>query len=250
MLSRSRIKYIQSLLHKKYRKQYNCFIAEGNKSVSELINSNMRIKQICATPSWIDANSHLLSSIASDITSISEDELRKISALKNPSDVLAVVEIPDTEPDPAINNDRFSLVLDEIQDPGNLGTIIRIADWFGIENIFTTAGTADPYNPKVIQATMGSIARVRLWDIQPEDFFHKYPDQPVYGAFLSGENVFTKKIEKKNGFIIIGNEGKGISETLESFVTDKISIPSVGKAESLNAAVATGIIVAVMLNKS
>ncbi len=248
MLSKNQIKFVSSLQQKKFRIEYNLFIAEGNKIVKELLNSSLVVKQLYATSEFL-VNERIESSI--ETFEINEKELARISALTNVNQVLAVCEIPNYIFDIEALQNKLTLVLDEIKDPGNLGTIIRIADWFGIENIICSTHTADIYNPKVVQSSMGSISRIKCHYLDLMTFFKETklkPQQPIYGALLKGENIYTKSLTK-NGFIVIGNESKGISESITEYVTDKISIPSFsyyksneGEAESLNAAIATSII--------
>jgi TrmH family RNA methyltransferase len=248
MLSKNQIKFITSLKQKKFREEHQLFIAEGIKMVSELINSDIEVKQVYATSDFLRNNK-----IENNIErfEIKANELERLSALFTPNEVLAVCQIPAYELISENLKDKLTLVLDNIQDPGNLGTIIRIADWFGIENIICSITTADIYNPKVVQATMGSIARIKVHYTDLVILFQELTNneqQSIYGALLEGENIYSKKLSE-NAFIIIGNESQGISEKLLPFITDKISIPSFshfksmkGEAESLNAAVATSII--------
>jgi TrmH family RNA methyltransferase len=239
MISRNDIKYIQSLCHKKLRQQENLFIAEGPKVVDELLQSEYWIKNIYATSDWIAHNTD--KKVAA--VEITEIELGRISALQTPHQVLAVVERK--QPDTASFNNQWTLLLDGIQDPGNLGTIIRIADWFGIKNIFCSEDTAELYNPKVIQSTMGSFVRVNLRYESLSAVLEK-AGVPVYGAVLNGENVYVSG-KQKEGILIIGNEGKGMRKELLPFVTHPVTIPRIGGAESLNAGVAAGIIISHLL---
>lgn len=234
MLSRNEVKYIQSLGHKKNRDADNVFIAEGVKIVQELLQADFKIKKIYALKDWIDQNQN-----AKNVTEVNEDELKRISNFETPNKVFAIAEkrTPANEPD---LKHKITLVLDGIRDPGNLGTIVRTADWFGVENIIASTDTADIYNPKVIQATMGSFARVQIFYTDLEAFLSSNKI-PVYGAMLDGENISSVK-EVKEGLLLIGNEGKGIRKDIQPFIQKKILIPQIGKAESLNAAVATGII--------
>jgi RNA methyltransferase, TrmH family len=234
MLNRNEVKYIQSLYHKKNRNKEEVFIAEGVKIVPELITAGFGIQKIYGVKDWMSINGNI-----PDAIEISEDELNKISNLETPNKVLAIfykkkiVQIPDLK-------SKISLVLDGIQDPGNLGTIIRIADWFGIENIIASDDTADLYNTKVIQSTMGSIARVNIFYTDLKNFFQSNKIV-VIGAMLNGENIAT--LEKiSEGLLVIGNESKGIRTDIEKYIQQSITIPKTGHAESLNAAVATGII--------
>lgn len=238
MLSGNTVKYIQSLTHRKFRDKYHCFIAETPKVVSDLLTAGYNAVSVYATKEWaaLGIANHHLNGV--ELIIVREDELKKISQLKTPREVVAVFRIPEPAK-PNIKN-KITVALDDIQDPGNLGTIIRIADWFGIENIVCSVHTANVFNPKVVQATMGSLAHVNVYYDDLIDFF-KNNGIPVYATALEGKSVLNlKKIQE--GIITIGNEGKGISEGILSLADYQISIPKRGKAESLNAAIATGII--------
>ena len=237
MISKSQLKYIQSLGQKKHRDEESVFIAEGPRLVKELLlNKNAELTHLYALQKWKHSNERILSGI--NVVEITERELERISQLKAPNEVVAVFrQFKITEPE---TNGRVSLVLDAIQDPGNLGTIIRIADWFGISQIICSPDCADVYNSKVVQATMGSIARVRVFSTDLEEWL-KLQTIRIYAALLEGKDV-TKMTGLKEGLIIIGNESKGIRDELLQHVNEKITIPRRGEAESLNAAVATGII--------
>jgi len=238
MVSKSQLKYIQSLGQKKYRDIEGLFVAEGPKLVKELIESkNVELTQIYALSEWIEENKDLLSS--SNITAISETELERVSQLKTPNKVLAIVQKFEVN-EPEIKK-KISVVLDTIQDPGNMGTIIRIADWFGISQIICSDDCADMYNSKVVQATMGSIARVNVFYTDLPVWFKELSGIRIYAAMLEGKDV-TKMSAIGEGLIIIGNESMGVDKELLQFANEKISIPRKGNAESLNAAVATGII--------
>jgi TrmH family RNA methyltransferase len=238
MISRSQLKYIQSLGQKKYRDEEGAFVAEGPKLVKELIESkNTELTQIYALNEWIEGNKDLIKSI--NITTIDETELERISQLTTPNKVLAVVKKFEAN-EPGIK-ERISLVLDAIRDPGNLGTIIRIADWFGISQIICSTDCADMYNSKVVQATMGSIARVNVFYTDLPVWLKQRSGVRIYAAMLEGKDV-TKMSTIKEGLIIIGNESMGIDKEVLQYSNEKISIPRKGDAESLNAAVATGII--------
>ncbi len=242
MLSKKIVKYIQSLSHKKLRDEEHCFIAEGPKLVSEFLLSGLvNCKILCATEVWLKENDDKLGNVMIDtIIEIDEDSLHKISLLKTPNKVLAVFEKRTQNLLPFID-DNISIMLDDIQDPGNLGTIIRIADWFNIPNIICSNNCADCYNPKVVQATMGSLTRVNIYYLDLVSFIQKNNDKKIYAAALSGNSVFDHP-KIKEGIILIGNESKGIHEDLLALSANKITIPRFGYAESLNAAVATGII--------
>ena len=239
MITKNQVKYIQSLGQKKSRDEYNCFIAEGPKLVKELLAAaNCKIVQLFALKEWIDNIQS--SGTKTDIIEISSAELEKISQLTTPNKVLAVVEKISWSGE-AMFEGTVSLVLDMIQDPGNIGTIVRLADWFGVQTIFCSTDSADIYNPKVIQSTMGSISRVRVEYGDILSFLKKHKDMPIYAAALNGRDI-TKMEKLREGIIIIGNESKGVNEEILELADIQITIPGKGKAESLNAAVATGII--------
>lgn len=242
MLSKKIVKYIQSLSQKKLRDEENRFIAEGPKVIEEFLSAaNFSCAILCATANWLFENKNLLKKILPEnIYEIDEASLQKISLLKTPNKVVAVFEKKQNETAPIIFN-KLSLMLDDIQDPGNMGTIIRIADWFGIENIICSENCVDCYNPKAVQATMGSLARVNILFTSLISFITANENISVYAASLSGMPVSALK-NINEGIILIGNESKGIHEDLLNLSSKKITIPRFGHAESLNAAVATGII--------
>ncbi len=201
------------------------FIAEGNKIITELLDSEIVVKQIFAISDFFK---HHRIDTKIERFEIKVSELERISSLATANEVLAVCEIPKFELDITSIKNKLTLVLDDIRDPGNLGTIIRIADWFGIENIICSNETVDAFNPKVVQATMGSISRIKIHTMDLIEFFKVESSQfkiQSFGAVLKGENIYTKELPAK-GFIVIGNESKGISEQLLPFISDKISIPS------------------------
>jgi len=237
MLNKKEIKYIQSLDQKKHRDEEDVFIAEGPKMVCELLQMiPQQFNKLYAVQKWVKENQHLIKNIPHE--TITEIELERISGLKSPNEVVAVLKqfqiiVP--------VNFSLALYLDTIKDPGNFGTIIRIADWFGIKHIVCSEGCADVYNPKVVQSTMGSIGRVNIYYDEQTDWLK---DQAclVMAATLDGTSVYEyNKIEK--AILIIGNESKGIGEKTLQYATERITIPKRGEAESLNAAVATGILV-------
>lgn len=248
MLSKSQISFINSLKQKKYREEHRLFIAEGAKIVPELLNSTVVVKQVYATSDFLRNN---VIPATVERFEIKENELERISSLTKANEVLAVCETPNYVVDNESLKGKLTLVLDDIKDPGNLGTIIRIADWFGIENIVCSSETVDAFNPKVVQATMGSIARIKVHYIDLVEFLQQQitnNKQLVFGALLEGKNIYSEKLSPE-GLIVIGNESRGISDEVQKLITDKISIPSFshyksggGEAESLNAAIATSII--------
>ena len=236
MITKNQVKYIQSLGQKKWRDSEQVFIAEGPKLVNELLTAaNCKIIQLYALNEWIDQVKP-----DAEVTAVTTDELQKISQLSTPNQVLAIAEKIKWESEAVIKG-NISLALDEIQDPGNMGTIIRLADWFGVKNIFCSINCADSYNPKVVQASMGSITRIRLEYNDLPAWLKKNNDLSSYATVLNGEDV-TKMHKMNEGIIIIGNESKGISHEVLKLGSIQITIPRKGKAESLNAAVATGII--------
>ena len=239
MLGRSKIKYIQSLGQKKFRELEGTFIAEGPKVVEDLMESGTAIiKQLYAVKEWIKENKKLL--FNTTVVEITDAELERISQLATPNKVVAIVQQFEEDSAP-VSKDKITLALDGIQDPGNMGTLIRIADWFGIKQIICSKESADIYNPKVVQATMGSIARVKILYTDLELWLADQEDVGIYAATLEGKSITAmKKITE--GIIVIGNESKGINAAILKLATIKITIPKKGKAESLNAAVAAGII--------
>ena len=243
MISKNQIKYVHQLELKKFRKQEGLFIAEGHKVVGDLLHEGFMPRQIFATQEWITDNPSLLPIINSQLIEVDLEELTKLSLLQHPQQVLALFPIPGEQTSFSSQN-SLSLLLDNVQDPGNLGTIIRIADWFGIDTIYCSIGTVDAWNPKVVQATMGSIARVHIIYVDPQQLFDCLPDDfPVYGTFLEGDNIYTQQLTQ-HGIIVMGNEGNGISDVVRHRVTRKLLIPDFHKgdtADSLNVAIATAI---------
>ena len=247
MLSRNQLKHIHSLQQKKFREIHRQFLAEGSKMVLEILESPYRIIAVYATADWLKRNEYLLISGKVPYTEIREEEMEMITALSSPGPVLAIVEIPAPSALP-VPADDLVLVLDDIKDPGNLGTIIRVADWFGIASVVCSENTVDLYNPKVIQATMGSVARVGVYYCNLAEFLSSLdPAIKIYGTFPEGENIYAVPLDPK-GVIVIGSESSGISPELDSKITNRISIPSYAAAtgrshaESLNASTATAIV--------
>ncbi len=240
MLTKATVKLLQSLKDKKGRQEQGLFLVEGTKTVLELLASKIEVKSLFATQVWLTSHQQLLKSI-DDCNTITDKELKQLSCLVTPQQVIAVAKIPQYQLSKIDFKNKFTIALDTIQDPGNLGTIIRIADWYGIENIICSPTCADVFNPKVIQATMGSFIRVNFFYHELNSFFEAHKNIMVYGALMNGENLYQTKISKE-GFLLIGNEGSGISDDLLKYVSKPITIPKLGKAESLNAGVATAII--------
>ena len=244
MLSNSQVKQIKALSIKKFRDESGLFLAEGTKLVLELLDC-FNLELIIATPDWISQYGR---DIVLNIQEVSPDELQKVSCLKTPQGVLAVFkklnyQISDID---SINN--LNLVLDDVQDPGNLGTIIRIADWFGIHDIICSLHSADAFSPKTVQATMGALARVRVHYVDLEQFLNSQTQPiPIFGTFMDGNSIYTEKLSA-NGIIVMGNEGNGISPKIEKLVTNKLLIPNfpanAKTSESLNVGVATAIVCA------
>ena len=233
MLSKSQIKLITSLGQKKFRLQHQLFFAEGVKTINELLHSKFKLHQLYTTTS--DFN-------VSDVkqTKITPNELKKISALKTPNTALAVFEIPKEQ---SVNFSQLVVALDNVRDPGNLGTIIRLCDWFGVKDLICNTETVDCYNPKVVQATMGSLTRVQIAYVDLENYL-KQSKLDVYGTFMDGVSIYSQTFPEK-GIIVMGNEANGISSKIEHLVNRKIGIPRFGNlkaTESLNVATATAIV--------
>lgn len=230
MLTKSHIKLITSLNQKKFRQQHQLFVVEGIKGIQEFLNSNFELYQLFSTDAIFNT----------EMITVSEQELQKISSLKTPNTALAIFKIPkqnDALPSGLI------IALDDVRDPGNLGTIIRLCDWFGIANLICSKATVDCYNPKVVQATMGSLTRVDIQYVDLEAYI-KIANLPVFGTFMDGDSIYTEELPTK-GIIVMGNEANGISKGIEGLVTKKLSIPRFGAlkaTESLNVATATAIV--------
>lgn len=243
MISKNSIKHIKQLQQKKYRKDNKLFIVEGEKMVNELLNSSFEVKEVFATQEYFNKTDKR--NIAK-LTLINDKELKQISQLKTPNQVLAVAKIPQTkiaQPDKGL-----FIALDNIQDPGNMGTIIRTANWFGVKAVFCSHNCVDVYNTKVVQSTMGAIFTTPVIYTDLKELFSTKNKLPVYGTSLSGDNLYTAKLNV-DAIIVMGNESKGLSEKLQGLVDEKILIPTYPKdsnehIESLNVAVATSIILA------
>ncbi|HVI47440.1 MAG TPA: RNA methyltransferase [Chitinophaga sp.] len=240
MLSKAQIKYIQSLQNKKNRQKSSQYIAEGDKIVQELLQAGMPVKVVYATKDWLEAHANLLSRLPADsVKEVDGAVLKQLSALTTPHNAMALLDMPRAEvqlPQPG----TVVLALEAIQDPGNMGTLIRIADWFGIPQIVCSPDCVDVYNPKTIQATMGSIARVGISEYDIKELL-QHTSLPSYAATLHGKDITTYPVIRE-GIILIGNEGRGLTSDITDMATHRITIPRLGGAESLNAAVAAGII--------
>ncbi len=239
MLSKARIKYIKSLQIKKYRKQEQRFVVEGEKCVAELLQSDFTVDWLVCTESFAGQYASLLSSFRGELMLVQPSQLAGLGDLKTNTSALAVVRMKPNEP-PAVRPDSWLLALDDIRDPGNLGTIIRIADWYGAAGIVASLTTTDWHNAKVIQATMGSFVRIQVWYTALPDFL-AHLQVPVIGAFLQGQDVHCFRAPR-GGVLVIGNESAGISDQVAQCVQHRVTIPRYGRAESLNAAVATAVL--------
>jgi TrmH family RNA methyltransferase len=241
MISKNQLKYVRQLEQKKYRKREGLFVAEGVKVVNDLL-LRYQPKMLFATHEYLET--HPLQNATFETIEVSTDELTRLSFLQHPQQVLALFPIPTINYNLSTTDSQLSLALDGVQDPGNLGTIIRIADWFGIENIYCSEDTVDAWNPKVVQATMGSISRVNLIYIDLLQMLDNLPsDFPVYGTFLDGKNIYEESLSQE-GLVIMGNEGNGISDAVRSRVNRRLLIPDFHQgetADSLNVAIATAI---------
>ena len=244
MLTKAQAKYIQNLGHKKLRENENLFVAEGPKLIIELLNEPTVSLQLgYATKDFLATHPSL-----KNLEEVSQSELERISFLSTPNQVVALFQKP-VFPSGASFQNKISLMLDTIQDPGNMGSILRTADWFGINTIICSKDSADVFNPKVVQSTMGSIARVNVLYRDLEEFISSNKLPPIYAATLNGKSLYDFE-PLTEGMILIGNESKGISEVLLKHAKERVTIPGKGKAESLNAAIATGIIVAQLGRRS
>ena len=244
MISRTRIKWIKSLEMRKYRLQEKAFVAEGPKLVGELLPYSTPL-YIAATKDWLDANRHLLRAVK-EVDEVSQTELERASLLRTPQSVLAVMPIPERQLDISSLQKKLVIALDSVQDPGNLGTILRIADWFGIHEVLCSEGPADVYNPKCVQSCMGALARVKVFYCNLPEVLGQV-EMPVFGTFLDGTDIYKEELSGE-GIIVMGNEGNGISQPVAKLVNRRLYVPNYPKGslttESLNVAVATGIVCA------
>ncbi len=249
MLSKNKIKFINTLKKKKSRNESGYFIAEGEKIVRELLLSEMRVEMICGNQNFIQNLDESEKKEINTIIEITDQELKKISNLKTPNEVLAVVQKPNYVIHYNAIKNFLTLGLDQINDPGNLGTIIRIADWFGIKDVFCSSDTVDIFNPKSVQATMGSISRVKVHYVKLSELVRELIENQkhsVYGCFLEGKNIYKEKLDQ-NALVIMGSESHGISDELKNLIQNKLYIPNFSvdsqfKSESLNVSIATGIV--------
>lgn len=248
MFSKPLEKYINSLRVKKQRNEQQCFIAEGEKTVSEFLNSRFQFEKIFFTEACSLKSAMMKKVSEENLIVVNDFEMKKISELKSPSTILAVIKMPSHSEAEKNITSGLHLVLDGIQDPGNLGTIIRIADWFGIETVFCSGNCVDIYNGKVVQAAMGSHAHLNVQEQNIEALLSKTSLPKILTVMESESTIYNSELPN-NAFIIIGSEGSGVSENITALCTQTISIPRMGNAESLNAAVATGIICAAMRGK-
>ena len=232
MVSKSQIKFVRQLAQKKQRDQHRLFVTEGHKVVQEFINENYQLHHL------FTSNSSLFSSHQAKL--VSQSEMKAMSALKTPSDALAVFTKPNEQ---TLSQSKLILALESIQDPGNLGTIIRLCDWFGIQDIVCSSDTVDCYNPKVIRSTMGSLARVQVLYRDLQAWLAGMQDCQIVATSMDGQSVYKFAFDSPT-VLVFGNEGRGLSKQMQELATDVVSIPRYGGAESLNAAMATGIIVA------
>lgn len=234
MISKNNIKFVHQLEQKKYRRKEGLFVAEGPKVVGDLMTAGFMPRMLFAINDWIKQKQ------LTNVQIVTEEELRKLSFLQHPQQVLGIFEIPVSGTDNSLSEEELYLALDGVQDPGNLGTIIRLANWFGIKTIFCSEDTADVWNPKVIQATMGSIARINVVYTDLKELIGS-TKMPVYGTLLDGQDIYAQSLTK-NGIIVMGNEGNGISPEIRKLITHKLLIPKFQEGpESLNVAIATAI---------
>jgi RNA methyltransferase, TrmH family len=245
-ISKQKLKYFISLKQKKYRESEKLYLAEGEKIVKELLLSRNNVIFLAALPDWIDQNKYFLHKNIKETGEINQEELERLSSLSTPNKVLAVVPIEEKKYVKEEVTNELSIVLDNIQDPGNFGTIIRLADWFGIKNVFCSPDTVDLYNPKTIQATMGAFLRVKVHYKDLLSLFEEFPESSnfkIYGTYLNGNNIYETNLSNK-GFIVMGNESKGISPDYQKSILNKLTIPggSEEKSESLNVSIATAIV--------
>lgn len=255
MISKNKTKFVISLQKKKVRDEEHLFVIEGDKLVNDFLFSGTKIKMLIARPEFLTSLNPLYKKSINEIADVSSEELKHISTLKTPHNALAVVPIPEHKFDSSEVLKSLCIALDCIQDPGNLGTIIRAAAWFGIKNMVCSLDSVDVYNPKTVQASMGAILNVNVFYSDLKEFLKiaVKSNVPVFGTLLEGESIYTHKLDSK-GIIILGNESKGISEELIPFITNKIMIPRFGDnkkgIDSLNVSMAASIVFSEFLRRS
>ena len=241
MLSKNRIKFINALKIKKFRQNYQSFIVEGSKSVLELLRSDFEVEFVLGTSDFQQKYSSILSQHQTTFETVTLKELEGLGSFQTNDSCLAVAKCKENV-FLAVENKEYVLVLDDVRDPGNLGTIIRVADWYGIEKIICSPDTTDFYNPKVIAASKGSFCRVKVFYTDLAEYMqHHAPGKVVVGAFLDGQSLYEYHFPVQGGFIVMGNESNGIGEGMERWITNRVTIPRVGLAESLNVGIATAV---------
>ena len=248
MVSKAKMKEIRALAYKKFRDERGLFVAEGNKLVADILPA-FACEWLIAHPRWMAAQGDIP---AKELIPATDDDICKISFLKTPQDVLAVFRKPQYTIEEAHPTSQLILALDGLQDPGNLGTIVRVACWFGIDHIVCSTDTADVFSPKTVQAAMGALARVKVYYTNLQDYIKKNRSVPVYGAFLEGDSIFRKTLSR-HGIIVMGNEGNGIRPEIEALITERLYIPPYPPerktTESLNVAMAAAIVCAAFRNQ-
>lgn len=255
MISKTKIRFIKSLQNKKVRDEERLFVIEGDKLVKEFLLAKVPIYMLVAKPEFITGLRSELKMHVNTIEDVKYDELKQMSTLKTPHNAMAVVPIPELEFNISEITNQFCVALDFVQDPGNMGTIIRAAGWFGIKNIVCSPDCVDVYNPKVIQASMGALLHVKVFyhDLKKLLEFAVKSSIPVFGTLLEGDSIYTHKLDNK-GIILLGNESKGISDKLLPFITEKIKIPRFSNAregiDSLNVGMAASVVFSEFLRKS
>ncbi len=251
-LSKTKLSVLSALKRKKIRLKEKIFQVEGSKSVLEFIKGDFSLNLIVATDKWWTENKISVCIPEENCLFATDDQLKKLSSLSTPPQVIAYFDLPDNPIIPSPNPDNLYLLLDGIQDPGNLGTIIRTADWFGVNTIYASHDTVDIFNPKTIMSTMGSLNRVKVFYTNLYNLIENNPQIPVFGTLLDGKNIYTQSLNPK-GFVIMGNEGNGISDILRPLISTPLHIPpriKTSSPESLNVAIATGIVLSEMTRSS
>lgn len=247
MISKNQIKWIKSLQQRKFREEHGVFVVEGPKLVEELLSSDYEVHSLYGLPEYLET---LPNQYSGSIVAVSQKELERISGLKSANQVLAVVKQMTFSPELDVLSKQLVLALDGINDPGNLGTIFRLADWFGIEQIWCAKGSVEHYNAKVVQSTMGAVFRVKVSYVDLPDVLEQLPSTvPVYGAVMDGDDLYSASLSK-HGILVMGSESHGISAEVESTLSQRLTIPRIGKSESLNVSTAASILVAEFFRQS